>query len=269
MRGLWNLDKSLTMTVLLTLASLSAIAAADSGTSSLVSTSIDAGGSGRLTAGDIRTTVRNQGSVFSGISHVRITIALGTALVFDKVYDDNALRVTLVPSTTASTPYVVAELFSGGAHCCTSFLFIDVSGDLPLAREVDFGNYPPERPRPIGPNREYQYVTIDGTAYDFGAFAGSTGPMHVIAFRNGSILDVSNEHPTMLRDDERKHLRSYFTNASSGVTDEADLVSALADAYRLNSQEQVWAQIQQSYLGDFSAFREKATAWLSQHGYFK
>lgn len=77
------------------------------------------------------------------------------------------------------------------------------------------------------------------------------------------------EHPALLGQDQREKLRAFFTSARSGVSDDATLVSYLADAYRLGTEAEAWRQVNNAYLGDFFAFETKAKNWLLKHGYLK
>ncbi|HQZ82691.1 MAG TPA: hypothetical protein PLR83_05680 [Pyrinomonadaceae bacterium] len=98
-----------------------------------------------------------------------------------------AALINNTPDKTGDgNPDVMLEYYSGGAHCCTTYYFIELPKTGPVAiRDVDTGN---AGMAPIGkaPAGGLRFATADNAwAYWNISFAGSPMPEVILEFRNG------------------------------------------------------------------------------------
>ena len=97
-----------------------------------------------------------------------------------------ALINNTLDKTGDGNPDVMLEYYSGGAHCCTTYYFIELPKSGPVAiREVDTGN---AGMVPIGkaPNGGLRFETNENAfAYWNMSFAGSPMPSVILEFKNG------------------------------------------------------------------------------------
>lgn len=195
-----------------------------------------------------------------------IVIRVHGNLVYDRKESQSVSSVTLVPFAGSSIPLVDVQFFSGGAHCCFSDLYIepaDNAADVQWSKR-DWGDYPPEYTK-LGD--DYVLRGIIGTAYEFGSFGGSTGPLVILKYRDHALHDVTTLYPKALEKDARERLADYSLEERSQRTGEASLASYLADEERLGNSAQAWVRVRRMYAGnDFLAFSQHVRRWLQSVG---
>jgi len=166
-----------------------------------------------LSRGSLRvhanTTALND---YSQAHSSEISVFNGTALIFDrKVSGLVTTSISLLPTTPDET-IVDVELFSGGAHCCFSDLYIYPASNAADVTSFmqDWGSYP----------RTYVRINGDilikgsiGTDYSFGNFGGSTSAVILYGFSREGLRDVTRQHPETLERDAAQHLSDYNLEA--------------------------------------------------------
>ncbi|MBV6496653.1 MAG: hypothetical protein DCC44_00260 [Acidobacteria bacterium] len=106
---------------------------------------------------------------------------------------DERKTAALINNTPDKTgdgvPDVMLEYYSGGAHCCTTYYFIELPKEGPVAvRSVDTGN---AGMIPIGKNPKggLRFETADNAwAYWNMSFAGSPMPSVILEFKDGEAV---------------------------------------------------------------------------------
>lgn len=145
------------------------------------------------TPGDSFVVIR-KGSVLKNILHTDFSSPI-MGYSFAGAVEKNApaaerRTAALINNTPDKTgdgnPDVMLEYYSGGAHCCTTYYFIELPKSGPVAiREVDTGN---AGMTPIGksPSGGLRFETADNAwAYWNMSFAGSPMPSVILEFKDG------------------------------------------------------------------------------------
>lgn len=134
-----------------------------------------------------------------------------------------------VASTT--TPGVVVDLWTGGAHCCEQ-TFVALLGSPPRWIAHDWGN-PGYHGTRIG--GRYYFVSGDNRfAYAFGAYAFSWFPAQIWTIRHGGLVNVTRSTPSLVAADATRALREYRRAGRDRLPDTGALAGWCADEYLLN-----------------------------------
>jgi hypothetical protein len=230
--------------------------------STLITRNISDEGQATLAAGDVRVHVSTTGVTADPLQS-EVSIFVQKDLVFDRKLSLATLSVSLVPTEHSAEPIVDVQLFSGGAHCCFSDLYIRLANDAADVTSFSntWGSYPPKYIR-LGD--EYLLKGWIGTDYDFGNFAGSTGAIILYTIGRDGLHDVTQGYVSALSRDAMQHLSDYNLEARSGRTGDASLACYLADEIRLGNSQQAWSRVRAVYTGpDFDGFASKVRRWLA------
>ncbi|HEY5256829.1 MAG TPA: hypothetical protein VIJ12_00460 [Candidatus Baltobacteraceae bacterium] len=196
----------------------------------------------------------------------RFHVTQGGQVVVDKLIDNMPMDLRIITAEDGRT-LVLLDTYSGGAHCCYGTALTDPNdASGPSFTYHDWGD--------VGYNlvksadqSGYVFESADAAAaYAFSSFAGSTFPIQILSYREGKLVDVTNEYPATLEKDAAQHWREYLTDASSNATPESALVSYLADEYRLGRSKTAWDRVHAAY-GSNQDFDTKAVSWLQSNGY--
>ena len=189
--------------------------------------------------------------------------------------------VRFVRLARGGTPDVLVSLNSAGAHCCSiAQVFAprrDGAGYTKV--EHDFGD-PGYRLAKLSGDGPRQFISADDTfAYRFTDFAASGLPIQVLVLRNGAFVDVTGDHPSLVRRDAAKWLHAYHAQARTGYRDSVGVIAAwAADEYTLGrgatARAYLFAQARADHLhsalepGESGpAFVTRLSRFLNQRGY--
>lgn len=164
-------------------------------------------------------------------------------------------------------PEVLVDLYTGGAHCCFSTLFLRFDGRRYRGLMHVWGNvgYRLARLDADGP----ELVSADDRfAYEFASFAQSAFPVQIWRYERGSLLDVTGDYRYAVRNDANQLWNSYLRLRGQPQADVRGILAAwLADEYRLGRAAEGWKQIDAAYRrGDVSAPRVD-TLWPAGRRY--
>ncbi|HEY9908064.1 MAG TPA: hypothetical protein V6D18_10750 [Thermosynechococcaceae cyanobacterium] len=149
-------------------------------------------------------------------------------------------------------PEVIVDLFSGGAHCCTSSMIYRYQ---PQQKTYSFLE---KNWRDIG----YQLQDLDGDgisefksadasfAYAFASFAGSGFPLSIWQYRQGKLMDVTRRFPKLVYSDAYRYWKAYERIRSRGGEVKGVLAAYLADKYLLGQSEDGWQRVRAVYQED-------------------
>lgn len=125
--------------------------------------------------------LRNGESLFTAEDH-RVRAA-GLNLGPERPYDPIGVGEDL---TGDGQPNLVVELYSGGAHCCDTYLIFEIGDRFLLINRLGTGDYS-MRFRDLDDTPGFEIETLDDTfAYWRAPFAGSPAPRVVLAYRDGA-----------------------------------------------------------------------------------
>ena len=132
-------------------------------------------------------------------------------------------------------PLAIVGVYSGGAHCCTTYRLYDVDSRRQL--QLDAGN--------VGATLTATQTHVllktadDGFSYAFTAFAGSAWPVTLLRPGADGFIDVTRHHPGRIRRDARLWWH-YFHRARDG---RGLLAAWAADEEMLGRDHHVWSTL--------------------------
>ncbi|MFP4008087.1 MAG: hypothetical protein ACLFV6_08815 [Spirulinaceae cyanobacterium] len=192
-----------------------------------------------ITANNIKVSVsydKNEGSA----NELRYTLYYNNQEQLTVTEDSTFMHgnVSFDDLDNNGTPEVIIQTYSGGAHCCTAYkVYTWQEGEFVLAElgPADGGG---GEFKDLNNDGNSEFITFDQNFfYAFSSYAGSFPPSIILAFRNGSFEEVTQQYPQYIRSWAwQKYLRirdnNYDTN---GV-----LASYVADKILLGEFEEGW-----------------------------
>ncbi|MFE4105657.1 hypothetical protein [Almyronema epifaneia] len=182
-------------------------------------------------------------------------------------------------------PEVRLEIYSGGAHCCSSTLIYDYEATSDRYRLVEH----------FWGNGGYQLQDLDGDgipeflshddsfAYAFASYAASRYPVQFWRYRAGVMEEVTRDFPDRVYNDAYAHWQELqrlrqgeifeqpYSNEDDYIYAEyekAILAAYLADKYLLDQAEDGWQRVRQAYQrSDRDEFFSDLRDFLRRTGY--
>jgi hypothetical protein len=203
----------------------------------------------RLTAksAGVRATVTWRNGTGPFVKNVRVRIVRDGVKRLDqqlrKVYDlPVKLRVRDLDGN--SEPEVLADFYTGGAHCCWYSLIYGYAHGHYTSLKQQWGD------------QQYGLADLDhdGTlelrsaddrfAYEFTAYAGSAFPVQIWSYRSGKLVDTTRKYRSAVKRDLAGLWRAYRADRHSRYPDARGILAAwMADEYLLGRQATGWAKM--------------------------
>jgi hypothetical protein len=168
---------------------------------------------------------------------------------------------------------ILLDLYSGGAHCCSSTRIYHRSGD-PARYQVlthDWGN-PGYRLEDLEGDRRLEFVTGDDAfSGAFTSYAASRRPPVIFRFDGKNLEDVTRRYPKLIEQDATGCWKAFQELSPKDPTgDDVRGVAAafLADEFLLERGSEGWRRLIESYnKPDRKKFFAELTRFLEKHGY--
>lgn len=167
-------------------------------------------------------------------------------------------------------PEVIADFYTGGAHCCTYSMIYHY--DAKQQQYVES--------RAFWGNLGYQLVDFerdgkleflsadDGFAYAFTSYAASAFPIKILRFENGSMVDVTRNYPKQIYSHAYQLWTTYQRVKDEDSEVKGLLAAYLADKYLLGQQADGWNQVRKVYQQrDREEFFSSLRKFLKETGY--
>ncbi|MEH1883403.1 MAG: hypothetical protein V7L19_08645 [Nostoc sp.] len=169
-------------------------------------------------------------------------------------------------------PEIIADFFTGGAHCCTYSLIYryDSKSQKYLKTRHEWGN------------GGYQLKDLDRDglpefdsrddrfAYAFTAYADSDYPLQIWHYRQGKMIDVTRAYPKLISSHASELWQSYTEARQQGDDGKGFLGAYLADKYLLGQGQDGWQRVQQAYKkSDRTKYFADLRKFLRETGYIK
>ena len=123
-------------------------------------------------------------------------------------------------------PEVLADFFTGGAHCCTYSAIYRWRGDRYRRGTSWWGNVG-YRIRDVDRDGRPELVSADDRfAYEFTAYASSIPPLRIWRYDDGRLDDVTRRFPTAVRADARRLYRLYLSARRSSFPEVRGVLAA-------------------------------------------
>ena len=189
------------------------------------------------------TITRNGTALFNGVPHV--ASCGGNPCAPSGFRGDPPLRV--VDLDGDGEPEVIYSAYTGGAHCCSvadSFR-LNAAGNGYESLSINFFD-PGFALKDLDNDGTPEFVTRDDAfAYRFTAYAFSGLPILVQRYSAGSLTDVTNRFPALIRNDARVWKKRYNRiRRRKDRTQQGAIAAWAADEYRLGKRATVLAFLQ-------------------------
>ncbi|KAF3888390.1 MULTISPECIES: hypothetical protein [Nostocales] len=167
-------------------------------------------------------------------------------------------------------PEVIADFFTGGAHCCTYSLIYRFDKSRQQYTKINHawgnGGYGLKDLDKDGlPEFESR---DDRFAYAFTSYAASSYPVQIYQYRNGKMVDVTRRYPKIIKNHASELWQFYLKEGKQYEDGKGILAAYLADKYMLGQGEDGWVQVRQAYKGrDRNSYFADLRKFLRETGY--
>ncbi|WP_334843733.1 hypothetical protein [Nostoc sp.] len=169
-------------------------------------------------------------------------------------------------------PEIIADFFTGGAHCCTYSLIYSYDSKsqkyLKIRHEWGNGGY---QLKDLDKDGLPEFDSRDDRfAYAFTAYADSDYPLQIWHYRQGKMIDVTRAYPQLISSHASKLWQSYTEARQQGDDGKGFLAAYLADKYLLGQGQDGWQRVQQAYKkSDRTKYLADLRKFLRETGYIK
>lgn len=234
-------------------------------------------------SGNVRAEISYEEPEEYKYKNVRLQIIRANQTVLDKklpqeseydrpvgVFSDHKLPVLDLDGN--KEPEVIADFFTGGAHCCTYSLIYRYNSQskqyTQTRHEWGNGGYQLQDLDKDGlPEFESR---DDRFAYAFTAYAASGYPLQIWQYRQGKMIDVTRRYPKLIYSHATEQWQTYLKARQEGDDGKGFLASYLADKYLLGQGQDGWQRVQQAYKkSDRTKYFADLRKFLRETGYLK
>jgi hypothetical protein len=152
-----------------------------------------------------------------GATGVRIAVTRGGVLAYDAPVDPRGCKDgTCAPAGDAAVsvadldadgePEVIADVYTGGAHCCTISRILRWVGTRYVPLDRNWGDVGYKVHDVDGDGRPELVSADDRFAYLYGSYAASIFPLQILSLQGGRLVDVTRSHPALVRKDRAENL---------------------------------------------------------------
>ncbi len=192
--------------------------------------------------------------------------------LFNEDNQENRNQLPVVDLDGDKEPEVIADFFTGGAHCCTYSLIYRYDKQSNRYNKIrhDWGNggY---RLKDLDKDGLLEFESRDDRfAYAFTGYAASAYPLQIWQYRQGKMVDVTRRYPKLIHIHAQQLWQTYRELRHKGDNGKGFLAAYLADKYLLNQGQDGWKRLQQNYKErDRARFFAEVRQFLGQTGYIK
>jgi hypothetical protein len=138
-------------------------------------------------------------------------------------------------------PEVIADFYTGGAHCCLFSRIYRWSGSAYVALRHTWGNQSYHL-RDLNHDRTLELVSADDRfAYAFTSYAQSAFPIQIWDYSRGRMRDVTRGYPALIRNDAARLWKTFLVLRDTEHPDSRGILAAwMADKYVLREQTAGW-----------------------------
>ncbi|MBE9004678.1 hypothetical protein IQ259_06435 [Fortiea sp. LEGE XX443] len=194
--------------------------------------------------------------------NVRLQIRRGDKIVLDKKlpqeseydrpvggFNNQESKLPVLDLDGNKEPEVVADFFTGGAHCCTYSLIYryDSKSEKYTQMRHEWGNAG-YRFNDVDKDGLMEFESRDDRfAYAFTAYAASGYPLQIWQYRQGKMVDVTRRYPKLIYNHATELWKTYTEIQQQGDDGRGFLAAYLADKYLLGQGEDGWKRVREAY----------------------
>lgn len=168
-------------------------------------------------------------------------------------------------------PEVIADMYTGGAHCCRYSLIYQYDRDRQTYSEthMKWGNLGYQL-RDLDRDGKLEFYSADDRfAYAFTSYAASAFPIQIWRFKDGEMSDITRQYSKEIYADAYRLWQLYQKIRTEEDAEVKGVLAAyLADKYLLGQQEDGWNQLRKVYQeSDREEFFGSLRKFLKEMGY--
>jgi hypothetical protein len=200
--------------------------------------------------GAVTATLSFKADVDGTYSDIRLKIARDGQVLYDAAPADPSCNLGCRPARRTDArsvhvrdldadgePEVLADLYSGGAHCCSLARVYAFDGAAYRETTHDFGNAGYRLGDIDGDRRAELVSSDDRLAYAFTAYAFSVFPVQIWGYADGGFADITDRFPSRVRADAARAWRVYRAAYTGEEFPPRGAAAAwAADEYRLGKR---------------------------------
>lgn len=138
-------------------------------------------------------------------------------------------------------PEVIVRTFSGGAHCCTNFIFHTWLNNRFVKTETGLLDGGGGRLEDLDKDGKLEFVSNDNSFYyAFDSYAGSFPASQIYTFNNGKLEDVTRKHVKFLRSRLQEMYQAFVQSKKEGNGANGILAGYVAQKALLGEFQQGW-----------------------------
>lgn len=176
-----------------------------------------------------------------------------------KIYAENSLKIEESVSGVYSeiyfenldnnkTPEIIVQTYSGGAHCCTSFIIYTWLENKFVKDEITYLDGGGGVFKDLDKDGNSEFITShNGFLYLFSSYAGSYPPSLIYSFNEGKLKENTRNYPDYLREREKKMLNSLRENQKRNYEVNGILAGYVAQKILLGEYQQGWEFMLKNY----------------------
>jgi hypothetical protein len=179
-------------------------------------------------------------------------------------------KIPVVDLDGDKEPEIIANFYTGGAHCCTYSLIYRYDRTSGQYRQIrhEWGNgaYKLEDLNRDG-IPEFN-SRDDRFAAAFTAYAASGYPLQIWQYRQGKMINVTRRYPKLIASDAAKLWKDYNDIKRQGHDGKGFLAAYLANKCLLGQGQEGWRQVQRVYTkSDRTQYFKDLRKFLKETGY--
>lgn len=169
--------------------------------------------------------------------------------VNDKAYNRFApVEIDLQDLDNNGTEEVIIRTFSGGAHCCTSYSIYTWQNNNFFKTDTGFIDGEGGVFEDLNNDKKIEFMTSDNSfLYQFSSYAGSYPPTLIYQFDNGKLIDVTRNHPKLLRERLQDMYQAVLTAKKEDYERNGVLSGYVAQKILLGEYESGWKFMLSNY----------------------
>lgn len=150
------------------------------------------------------------------------------------------------------TPEVIIQTYSGGAHCCTSFMIYGWQNNQFIKTDIGFLDGGGGQFIDLDQDGDTEFITSNHAfLYQFSPYAGSFPPTMIFEYENGELVEVTRNYPQRLEATATRMYQAFLENKKQGYEVNGILAGYVAQKILLGEYNEGWNFMLANYDQDY------------------
>jgi hypothetical protein len=197
-------------------------------------------------SGSVRVWLSYTPVRFFEASNVRLKITRNGRTAYDRKVSTQSrpTRLRARDLDGMGDPEILADFYTGGAHCCNFTLVYHYSGSTYLSTKHIWGDLD-YRLKDLNGDGDPDFLTGDDRfAYRFTSYAGSAFPIRIWTYRGGRLIDVTRGYSGLVTADAASQWRDYLAVEKTQDPDPRGILAAwAADEFMIGNKTDALAKL--------------------------